>query len=68
MYTGEGAEEIAEKLPGVTDQLIHKHEEQAETFAILNYILGLVALVGFGLAGSKSNLTIGLPLLYWSWV
>ncbi len=47
MYTGEGAEEIAEKLPGVTDQLIHKHEEQAETFAILNDILGLVALVGF---------------------
>lgn len=47
MYTGEGAEEIAEKLPGVTDQLIHQHEENAETFAIVSYILGLISLLGF---------------------
>ena len=30
MYTGEGAEEIAEKLPGVTDALIETHEEKAD--------------------------------------
>lgn len=47
MYTGEGAEEIAEKLPDVTDAIIHEHEEKAETLAIINYILGLVSLVGF---------------------
>jgi uncharacterized membrane protein len=47
MYTGEGAQEIAENLPGVTDQLIHEHEEKAETFAIVSYILGLVSLLGF---------------------
>lgn len=47
MYTGEGAEEIAENLPGVTDQLIHEHEEKAETFALVSYILGLVSLLGF---------------------
>lgn len=47
MYTGDGAEEIAEKLPGVTDQLIHEHEEMAETLAIINYILGIVSLLGF---------------------
>jgi len=47
MYTGEGAEDIAENLPGVTDQLIHEHEEKAETFAIVSYILGLVSLLGF---------------------
>jgi uncharacterized membrane protein len=47
MYTGEGAEEIAENLPGVTDQLIHEHEEKAETLAIINYLLGIVSLIGF---------------------
>lgn len=47
MYTGEGAEEIAEKLPEVTDTIIHEHEEMAETLAITNYILGLVSLLGF---------------------
>lgn len=46
MYTGEGAEEIAEKLPDVTDALIHEHEEKAETLAIINYILGFVSLIG----------------------
>jgi uncharacterized membrane protein len=47
MYTGEGAEEIAEKLPDVTDLLIHEHEEKAETLAIINYILGFVSFIGF---------------------
>ncbi|MBK6784456.1 MAG: hypothetical protein IPL63_02750 [Saprospiraceae bacterium] len=46
MYTGEGAEEIAEKLPGVTDALIETHEEKAETLAIVNYLLGFVSLIG----------------------
>jgi uncharacterized membrane protein len=46
MGTGEGAEEIAEKLPGVTDQVIHEHEELAEKFAIVLYILGIVSLAG----------------------
>lgn len=47
MGTGEGAEEIAEKLPGVTDQVIHEHEEMAEKLALVLYVLGLVSLVGF---------------------
>ncbi len=47
MYTGEGAEEIAEKLPDVTKQLIHEHEEKAETLAIINYSLGLISLLGY---------------------
>jgi uncharacterized membrane protein len=47
MYTGDNAEEIAERLPGVTDALIEAHEESAETFAIFNYLIGIVSLVGF---------------------
>jgi uncharacterized membrane protein len=46
MATGEGAEEIAEKLPSVTDQIIHEHEEMAEKLAIILYALGLVSLIG----------------------
>ena len=44
--TGEGAEEVAEGLPGVTEHLIHEHEEKAEGFALLNYLLGLISLIG----------------------
>lgn len=47
MFTGEGAEEIVEKLPGVTHDLIHEHEEKAEMLALLNYALGLISIFGF---------------------
>lgn len=46
MATGEGAEEIAEKLPSVTDEIIHEHEEMAEKLALVLYALGLVSLLG----------------------
>lgn len=46
MNTGEGAEEIAEKLPGVTDAIIHEHEEMAEKLAIALYILAGVSILG----------------------
>ena len=44
MLSGEGAEEVAEGLPGVTENFIHEHEEAAETFALFSYILGAFAL------------------------
>jgi uncharacterized membrane protein len=43
--TGEGAEEAVEHLQGVSENYIHKHEEAAETFAVLSYILGGVSLL-----------------------
>lgn len=46
MGTGDGAEDVAEKLPGVTKEIIHEHEELAEKFALLLYALGVVSLVG----------------------
>jgi TRAP-type C4-dicarboxylate transport system permease small subunit len=39
-YTGEGAEEIIENLPGVSETLIHKHEELAELFFTMMLVLG----------------------------
>lgn len=46
MTTGEGAEDVAEKLSGVTKNYIHNHEEAAEIFALLAYILGGISLIG----------------------
>jgi uncharacterized membrane protein len=45
MLSGEGAEEVAENLPGVTENFIHEHEENAETFALFSYVLGAFALI-----------------------
>lgn len=46
MNTGEGAEEVVEKINGVTENYIESHEETAETFAMLSYILGGISLLG----------------------
>ena len=46
MSTGEGAEEVVEKINGVTENYLESHEETAETFAILAYILGAISLLG----------------------
>lgn len=46
MTTGEGAEEeVAKKISGV-ENYIENHEETAETFAMLSYILGGISLLG----------------------
>jgi uncharacterized membrane protein len=45
--SGEGAEEIVEKMSDVSHQLIHEHEEKAEVFAWVSYLLGILAGVGF---------------------
>jgi uncharacterized membrane protein len=46
MSTGEGAEEVVEKINGVTENYIENHEETAEIFAILSYVLGGISLFG----------------------
>lgn len=42
--TGEEAEEMVENLDGYSHELIHEHEEHAETFALASYSLGLISL------------------------
>ncbi len=46
MTSGEGAEEVVENISGVTENYIETHEEAAELFAILTYILGGLSLLG----------------------
>ena len=44
-YSGEGAEEIVEKIPGISETLINQHEEAAELFFAVILILGGVSLI-----------------------
>ncbi len=46
MSTGEGAEEVIEQLGINSKNYIETHEEIAETFSILSYVLGAVSLFG----------------------
>ena len=43
--TGEPAEEIVEDLPGISEELIKEHEEQAEIAFILVEVTGAIALI-----------------------
>ena len=45
--SGEKAEEIVEEIRGVDHDYIHEHEEIAETFSLLSYILAAVAFLSF---------------------
>lgn len=44
--TGEGAEEAVEHIQGTDEKFIKIHEEAAEKFAVLSYILGGISLIG----------------------
>jgi hypothetical protein len=46
-FTGEGAEEIVEELPGISHNIIHEHEEAAELALWLSEALGILAIVAF---------------------
>ncbi|PKQ68624.1 hypothetical protein [Raineya orbicola] len=43
--SGEGAEDVLEKMSDVSHQLIHEHEEKAEIFAWASYLLGILASI-----------------------
>jgi uncharacterized membrane protein len=55
--SGEGAEEIAENLPGVTEQFIENHEDLGKLFLIANIITGIMASITLFLCIKKSNVS-----------
>lgn len=63
MNTGEGAEEIAEKITGVTENYIETHEETAETFALLAYVLGGISLVGLWASFKQKTFTGAISIV-----
>ncbi|MCC7454353.1 MAG: hypothetical protein IT222_09320 [Crocinitomix sp.] len=46
MTSGEGAEEVVENINGISESFIEKHEEAAELFSLLSYVLGGLSLIG----------------------
>lgn len=54
-YSGEGAEEIVERIPGISETLINQHEESAELFFTAILILGGISLVTMFLEIRKSK-------------
>lgn len=62
-YTGEGAEEIVENISGISETLIHTHEEFAESFFTITLILGVLSLVGFVAELKKLKYTKYLTIL-----
>ncbi len=65
--TGQGAEDIAKRLPGVTEGSIGRHEEVADLSLILIEVLGLLALAGLFLmrrSGSIPKWLVSLVLVF----
>ncbi|UBZ06747.1 hypothetical protein LDL76_15485 [Salegentibacter mishustinae] len=56
-YTGEGAEDVVENLEGISETLIHTHEEYAETFYSLTLILGGLSIISFFMELKKIRLS-----------
>jgi uncharacterized membrane protein len=73
--TGEGAEEVVEMIPGISDQYIEVHEEVAETFAVLSYVLGALSLVALWASWKQKSfarhlvatvMVLSLPVLFFA--
>jgi uncharacterized membrane protein len=62
MSTGEGAEEIVEKVGGISESYIESHEEAAELFAILSYILGGISLFGLWASFKQKTYSDFIPV------
>jgi hypothetical protein len=65
MNSGEGAEEIVEEL-GRSHDLIHEHEEKAETFALLSYLSAVFAAIAFWINWKRkpfSDITLYLSMI-----
>ncbi len=52
-FTGEEAEEVVEELAGVSHDIIHTHEEYAETFLAITIALGVISILTLFLAKKK---------------
>jgi hypothetical protein len=44
--TGGGAEDVVKQIQGIDKSFIETHEEMADVFAVLSYILGGVSVFG----------------------
>jgi len=61
-FTGEGAEELVEHKPAVTEDYIHEHEEAAEVAIILIAITGVAGAAALAMVQLKKNIPTALPI------
>ena len=54
-FTGEGAEEIVEKLPNVTKEMIRKHHKMAWKFATVVFVTGFFSLISLYFSVKKNS-------------
>ena len=59
-WSGEGAEEAVEELPGVQEAAIEVHEERAEVALVTTLAATALAALGFIVGGSQARLATGL--------
>jgi len=67
MNRGEEAEEVIENMAGVSETFIETHEEAAEIFSILSYILGGISLIGFWASFTKksfADIILGITVVF----
>ncbi|MCI0330103.1 MAG: hypothetical protein L0196_04010 [candidate division Zixibacteria bacterium] len=60
--SGNEAEEIVEKFPGVSHEAIEAHEDSAIVTLIFIEVLSLASLMGFALFGRREKLPVGFLL------
>lgn len=60
--SGEGAEELIDKI-GISKNLMDEHEEVAELFAILSYVLGLISLIGIWISIKQKSFSNMIAIL-----
>lgn len=53
-FTGEAAEEAVEHIQGISENILHQHEEAAEFALIFMSILGVLSLIGLYVTIKKS--------------
>lgn len=53
MFTGDKAEHFIENLPGISEQKMENHEEMAEQLAWIQYLVGIISVVGLILHHKK---------------
>lgn len=63
MGTGEGAEDSATKIAGLSENMIKKHEEVSEIFAALTYVLGAISLIALIASFRNSVISKYAPFL-----
>ena len=61
--TGGAAEEIVEHIQGVDKTFIETHEEAADVFAILSYILGIISIFGIWASVKQKNSSKTLAII-----